>query len=75
MNLEMDLLKSELEQVQKLDREAVRSKDQKVMTPNETLVMRSRPESRMEVDEASRATGRFSLDGFAGEQTSEDLES
>ena len=36
--------------------------------------MRSRPDSRMEVDEAPRASGRFTLDSVAQEQMSKDLE-
>ena len=42
-------------------------------TPIEPLMMRSIPESRMEVDETPRLSGRFNLDRVAQEQLNEDL--
>ena len=40
----------------------------------EPAVTRSRPESRMEVDEAPRSSGRFNLDRVAQEHMNEGLE-
>ena len=47
---------------------------QKGARPKERVVTSSRPESRMEVDEAPRARGRFNLDREAREHMSEGLE-
>ena len=44
------------------------------MTTTEPVVTRSRPESRMEVDEAPRSSGRFNLDRVAQEHMNEGLE-
>ena len=51
-----------------------KSKELKVKTPSEPLIMRLRLESKMEADETPRATGRFNLEGVAQEKMSEDLE-
>ena len=61
-------LKSELERVQQRQRELDVQKG-----PKERVVTASRPESRMEVDEAPRSRGRFNLDCAAGEHMSEGL--
>ena len=44
------------------------------MTPTEPVVTRSRPESKMEVDEAPRSSGSFNLDRVAQEHLNEGLE-
>ena len=55
-------LKSELERIQKRQRELDM---QKGARPKERMVTGSRPESRMEVDEAPRSKGRFNHDRAA----------
>ena len=70
----IDQLKFELEQVQKLHQEDVRSRDRRMATPSELLMKRSRSDSRMDVDEAPRATGHFNLEKNAQEKMNEDLE-
>ena len=47
-----------------------KSRDRKVKMLNEHLVIRSRPESNMEVEEAPRATGRFNLKRISQDQMS-----
>ena len=47
---------------------------EKTKTTTEPVVTRSRPESRMEVDEAPRSSGRFNLDRVAQENMNEGLE-
>ena len=47
---------------------------QKGARPKERVVTGSRPESRMEVDEAPRSKGRFNLDRAAQEHMNEGLE-
>ena len=69
-----DQLKSELERLQRRQQEMGRGKERKTTTPIEPLLARSRPELKMEMDEAPRASGRFNLDKVAQEQISEDLE-
>ena len=64
-------LKSEMERIEQRQREL---DAQKGARPKERVVTSSRPESRMEVDEASRARGRFNLDRDAREHMSEGLE-
>ena len=64
-------LKSELERIEQRQREL---DAQKGARPKERVVISSRPESRMEVDEAPRARGRFNLDREAREHMSEGLE-
>ena len=64
-------LKSEMERIQQRQRELDM---QKGARPKERVVTSSRPESRMEVDEAPRARGRFNLDCAAREHMSEGLE-
>ena len=70
-----DQLKSEFDGLQRRQPEVGRSKDQKDRrTPIEPLMARSRPESKMEVDEVLRASGRSNLDRVAQEQMSKNLE-
>ena len=64
-------LKSELERIQQRQRELDM---QKGARSKERVVTGSRPESRMEVDEAPRSGGRFNLDRAAREHMSEGLE-
>ena len=64
-------LKSEMERIEQRQREL---DAQKGARPKERVVTSSRPESRMEVDEAPRARGRFNLDRAAREHMSEGLE-
>ena len=64
-------LKSEMERIEQRQREL---DAQKGARPKERVVTSSRPESRMEVDEAPRARGRFNLDREAREHMSERLE-
>ena len=66
-----DQLKSELERIEQRQREL---DAQKGARPKERVVTSSRPESRMEVDEAPRARGRFNLDREAREHMGEGLE-
>ena len=63
--------KSGMERIQQRQREL---DAQKGARPKERVVTSSRPESRMEVDEAPRARGRFNLDRAAREHMSEGLE-
>ena len=69
-----DQLKSEFDGLQRRQPEVVRSKDRKARTPIEPLMARSRPESKMEVDEVPNASGRSNLDRVAQEQMSKNLE-
>ena len=69
-----DQLKSELERLQRRQQQMGSSKDHKARIPIEPLMARSRPESKMETDEAPRAGGRFNLDRIAQEYVNEDLE-
>ena len=64
-------LKSELEEIQRRQRELDM---QKGARPKERKAAGSRPESRMEVDEAPRSKGRFNLDRAAQEHMNEGLE-
>ena len=64
-------LKSEMERIQQRQRELDAKKGAR---PKERVVTSSRPESRMEVDEAPRARGRFNLDRAAREHMNEGLE-
>ena len=64
-------LKPELERIQQRQRELDM---QKGARPRERMVTSSRPESRMEVDEATRLKGRFNLDRAAQEHMNEGLE-
>ena len=65
------LKSSELERIQQRQRELDM---QKGASPKERMVTGSRPESRMEVDEAPRSKGRFNLDRAAQEHMNEGLE-
>ena len=64
-------LKSELERIQRRQRELDM---QKGARPKERTAAGSRPDSRMEVDEAPRSKGRFNLDRAAQEHMNEGLE-
>ena len=64
-------LKSELERTQQGQRELDM---QKGARPKERVVTGSRPDARMEVDEAPRSKGRFNLDRAAQEHMNEGLE-
>ena len=66
-------IKSELERLQRRQK-AVASWKEKKRTTTEPAVTRSIPESRMEVDEAPRADGRFNLNRAAQEHMNEGLE-
>ena len=66
-------LKSELEKIQRRQRELDRQKVKGTRT-TERAAAGSRPESRMEVDEAPRSKGRFNLDRAAQEHINEGLE-
>ena len=66
-------LKSELERIQRRQRELDRQKEKETRT-TERAVAGSRLESRMGVDEAPRSKGRFNLDRAAQEHINEELE-
>ena len=66
-------LKSELERIQRRQRELDQQKEKETRT-TERARASSRPESRMEVDEAPRSKGRFNLDRAAQEHINEGLE-
>ena len=66
-------LKSELERIQRRQRELDQQKQKETRT-TERAVASSRPESRMEVDEAPRSKGQFNLDRAAQEHINEGLE-
>ena len=64
-------LKSELERIERRQRELDR---QKGTTTTERAAAGSRPESRMDVDEAPRSKGRYNLNRAAQEHMNEGLE-
>ena len=66
-------LKSELDRIQRRQRELDQQKQKETRT-TEPAVASSRPESRMEVDEAPRSKGRFNVDRAAQEHINEGLE-
>ena len=66
-------LKSELERIQRPQRDLDQQK-QKETRATERAAASSRPESRIEVDEAPRSKGRFNLDRAAQEHINEGLE-
>ena len=66
-------LKSELEKIQRRQRELDRQKE-KGIRATERAAAGLRPKSRMEVDEAPRSKGRFNLDRAAQEHINEGLE-
>ena len=68
-----DQIKSEIERLQRRQ-QAVANVKKKKRTPTEPVVMRSRPESRNEVNGAPRSSGRFNLDRVAQEHINEGLE-
>ena len=67
-----DQIKSEIERLQRRQ-QVVASGKEKKKTTTEPVVTRSRPESRMEVDEAPRSSGCFNLDRVAQEHMKEGL--
>ena len=66
-------LKSELEKIQRRQREFARQKEKGFRT-TERAAAGSRPESRMEVDEVPGSSGRFNLERAAQEHINEGLE-
>ena len=66
-------IKSEMEKIQKRQRESARQKEKKTRT-TEPAATGSRPESRIEVDEAPRSNDQFNLDRKAQEHKNEGLE-
>ena len=66
-------LKSDMEKIQRRQREFARLKEKRTRTL-EPAATGSRPESRMEVDEVPRPSGRFNLDPAAQEHMNEGLE-
>ena len=66
-------LKSEIEKIQRRQREFARQKEKRTRT-TERAAAWSRPESQMEVDEVPRSSGRFNLDRAAEEHINEGLE-
>ena len=66
-------LKSEIEKLQRRQRELARQKEKRTRT-REPAATASRLGSRMEVDEAPRPSGRFNLDRAAQEHINEGLE-
>ena len=66
-------LKSEMEKIQRRQRELARQKEKRTRT-TEPAATGSRPESRMEVDEVPRPSGRFNLDRAAQKHRNEGLE-
>ena len=66
-------LKSEIEKIQRRQREFASQKEKGART-TEQAAAGSRPESRMEVDEVPRSSGRFNLDRAAEEHINEGLE-
>ena len=66
-------LKSEIEKIQRRQREFSRQREKGSRT-TERAAAGSRPESRMEVDEVPRPSGRFNLDRAAQEHINEGLE-
>ena len=66
-------LKSEMEKIQRRQREFARQKE-KGTSSAEQATAGSRPESRMQVDEVHRSGGRFNLDRAAQEHMNEGLE-
>ena len=66
-------LKSEMERLQRRQRELARQKEKRTRT-KESAATASRRESRMEVDEVPRPSGRFNLDRAAQEHMNEGLE-
>ena len=66
-------LKSEMKKLQRRQRELARQKEKRTRA-REPAATASRPESRMEVDEAPRPSGCFNLDRVAQEHMNEGLE-
>ena len=66
-------LKSEMEMIQRRQREFERKKEKRT-SMTEPAATESRPESRMEVDEVTRPSGRFNLDRAAQEHMNGGLE-
>ena len=68
-----ELLKSEMEKIQRRQREFARQKEKRTRT-TEPAATGSRPESRMEMVEVPRPSSRFNLDRAAQEHMNEGLE-
>ena len=66
--------KSELERLHRRQQEMGSGKERKARITIEPLIARSIPETKMEVDELSRSSGRFYLERVAQEQMNDDLE-
>ena len=66
-------LKSQMEKIQRRQREFARQKEKGTRTA-EQATAGSRPESRMEVEEFPRSCGRFNMDRAAQEHMNEELE-
>ena len=66
-------LKSQMEKIQRRQREFARQKGKGTRTAEQATAA-SRPESRMEVDEVLRSGGRFNLDRASQEHMNEGLE-
>ena len=73
IEVKCEQLKSEIEKIQRRQREFARQKEKGTRT-TERAAAGSRTESRMEVDEVPRSSGRFNLDRAAQEQINEGLE-
>ena len=69
-----DQLKSEIELLERKQHEFASGKESKVKTSTDPLMTRSRPVSRMEVDQAPRSSGHFNLDRIAQEHMNEGLD-
>ena len=67
-------IRSEIKKTQRRQEEFAKQKEKK-KTTTEPAVPRLRPESRMEVDEPPKASGRFNLDRVAQKHMNEVLES
>ena len=68
-----DQIKAEIERLQRRQQEVASGKEMKKKTTTEPLTARSRPESRMGVDEAPRSSARFNLDRVAQEHMIEGM--
>ena len=69
-----DQIKAEIERLQRRPQEVASGKERKKKTTTEPLTARSRPESRMGVDEAPRSSARFNLDRVAQEHMNEGMD-
>ena len=69
-----DQIKSKIERLQKRQPEIASAKERKMKKSIEPLMTRSRPDSKMEVDETPRSGGQLNLDRIAQEQMNECLD-